>query len=103
MFNQLVQQRWAVGAFLSDQTVTKLQDARVLELKEEHWQPTENTQPVLAALKCATTIMSAEKDVFICNTYLVTSSLINTHLMCSDGGKPKVIKFQEKVWFSLRN
>lgn len=63
MFDRLVEQQWAVVAVLSDRTVTKLQDARILELKDEYWQLMEDTQPVLSALKCATTVMSAEKDV----------------------------------------
>lgn len=50
MFYQLVEQRWAVVAVLSDRVVTKLQDARILELKDEHWQLMEDMQPVLAAL-----------------------------------------------------
>ena len=52
----LVEQRWAVSAVLSDRTVTKLQDDRILELKDEQWQMMEDTQPVLSALKCATRV-----------------------------------------------
>ena len=103
MFDRLVEQRWAVVAVLSDRTVTKLQDARVLELKEEHWKLMEDTQPVLAALKCATTVMSAEKDVSISNIYPVTFSLINTHLMHREGDGPRVIEFKAKVRSSLSN
>ena len=103
MFDRLVEQRWAVVAVLSDRTVTKLQDARVLELKEEHWKLMEDTQPVLAALKCATTVTSAEKDVSISNIYPVTFSLINTHLMCREGEGPRVIEFKAKVRSSLSN
>lgn len=62
------EQRWAVTAVLSDGTVTKLQDARVLELKDEYWQLLEDMVPVLGALKCATTIMSAEREVSTSNT-----------------------------------
>lgn len=43
MFDQLMEQRWAVVAVLSDRTVTKLQDARILELKDEYWQLMEDT------------------------------------------------------------
>lgn len=64
----LKEQRWAVTAVLSDGTVTKLQDARVLELKDEYWQLMEDMVPVLGALKCATTIMSAEREVSTSNT-----------------------------------
>ncbi|KAK0139092.1 hypothetical protein N1851_024374 [Merluccius polli] len=78
-FERLLEQRWAVTAVLSDHTATKLQDARVLELKDEYWQLMEDVAPVLGALKCATTIMSAEKEVSISNTYPITFSLINSH------------------------
>ncbi|KAK0154196.1 Zinc finger BED domain-containing protein 1 [Merluccius polli] len=77
MFDRLVEQRWAVAAVLSDRTVTKLQDARILELKDEYWQLMEETQHVLRALKCATTVISAEKDVSIsneCKLHLVQSA-----------------------------
>ena len=37
MFNRLTEQRWPVSAVLSDRTVTKLTDARTLELKDEYW------------------------------------------------------------------
>ncbi|XP_030227714.1 zinc finger BED domain-containing protein 1-like [Gadus morhua] len=101
MFDRLVEQRWAVAAVLSDRTVTKLQDARILELKDEHWRLMEEMQPVLRALKCATTVMSAEKDVSISNTYPITFGLINTHLMRKEGDGPKVIEFKTKVRSSL--
>ncbi|XP_059210868.1 E3 SUMO-protein ligase ZBED1-like [Centropristis striata] len=103
MFDRLVEQRWAVVAVLSDRTVTKLQDARVLELKEEYWQLMEETQPVLGALKCVTTAMSAEKDVSISNVYPVTFSLINTHLMRREGDSTRVTEFKTKVKSSLSN
>ncbi|XP_055034115.2 E3 SUMO-protein ligase ZBED1-like [Misgurnus anguillicaudatus] len=101
MFDRLVEQRWAVVAVLSDRTVTKLQDARILELKDEYWQLMEDTQPVLSALKCATTVMSAEKDVSISNTYPVTFGLINIHLMRSEGDGPRLAEFKAKVRSSL--
>ncbi|XP_074551363.1 E3 SUMO-protein ligase ZBED1-like [Halichoeres trimaculatus] len=100
MFDRLVEQRWAVVAVLSDRVVTKLQDARVLELKDEHWQLMEDTQPVLAALKCATTVMSGE-DVSISNTYPITFGLINNHLMSREGDGPRVTEFKSKVRSSL--
>ncbi|KAJ8339584.1 hypothetical protein SKAU_G00363700 [Synaphobranchus kaupii] len=101
MFDRLVEQRWAVNAVLSDRTVTKLQDARVLELKDEYWQLMEDMAPVLAALKCATTVMSAETEVSISNTYPITFSLIDTHLMREEGDSSKVAEFKSKVRTSL--
>ena len=101
MLDRLVEQRWTVAAVLSDRTVTKLQDARILELKDECWQMMADTQPVLSALKCAITVMSAEKDVSISNTYPVTFGLINIHLMCSEEDGPRLIEFKAKVLSSL--
>ncbi|KAJ8395372.1 hypothetical protein AAFF_G00033570 [Aldrovandia affinis] len=101
MCDRLVEKWWAVTAVLSDRTVTLLQDARVLQLKDEYWQLMEDIVPVLAALKCATTIMSAEKEVLISNTYPITFSLINTHLMRREEDSDRVIEFKSKVRASL--
>ncbi|KAJ8332485.1 hypothetical protein SKAU_G00422740 [Synaphobranchus kaupii] len=60
----------------------------------------EDVAPVLAALKCATTVMSAETEVSIPNTYPITFSLINTHLMRVEGDSSKVAEFK-KVCTSL--
>ncbi|KAJ8358743.1 hypothetical protein SKAU_G00152680 [Synaphobranchus kaupii] len=101
MFGRLVEQRWAVSAVLSDRTVTRLPDARALELRDKYWQLMEDVAPVLAALKCATTVMSAETEVSIPNTYPITFSLINTHLMRVEGDSSKVAEFKSKVRPSL--
>lgn len=92
---------WAIAAVLSDRNVTKLQDARVLELKDEYWQIMEETQPVLSALKCSTTVMSAEKDVSISNIYPVTFGLINIHLTRSEEDGPRLSEFKAEVRSSL--
>ncbi|KAJ8353267.1 hypothetical protein SKAU_G00208340 [Synaphobranchus kaupii] len=81
MFGWLVEQRWAVVAILSDRTVTKLDQTGILELKDEYWALMEDTAPVLAALNCATTVMSAESEVSISNTYPITFGLINSNHM----------------------
>ncbi|XP_035992541.1 zinc finger BED domain-containing protein 1-like [Fundulus heteroclitus] len=101
MFERLVEQRWAVSAVLSDRSVTKLADARTLELRDDYWQLMEDMAPVLGTLKCATTVMFAESEVSISNTYPITFSLINTHLSASDEDSPKVADFKEKVRDSL--
>ncbi|KAE8282448.1 hypothetical protein D5F01_LYC19857 [Larimichthys crocea] len=97
MFDRLVEQRWAVSAVLSDRSVTKLADARTLELRDDYWQLMEDIAPVLGTLKCATTVMSAESEVSISNTYPITFSLINKHLGASDEDSHKVADFKEKV------
>lgn len=50
MFQRLLEQRWQLWLCCLT-AVTKLQDARILELKDEYWQPMESMVPVLGALK----------------------------------------------------
>ncbi|XP_060788879.1 uncharacterized protein LOC132893764 [Neoarius graeffei] len=97
MFGRLVEQRWAVCAVLSDRSVTKLTDARTLELRDDFWQLMEDMAPALEALKCATTVMSADTEVSISNTYPITFSVINTHLKTADGDGSRVAEFKSKV------
>ncbi|CAM4549434.1 unnamed protein product [Leuciscus chuanchicus] len=101
MFGRLLEQRWAVTAVLSDRTVTRLQDARTLEIRDEHWQIMEEIAPVLETLKCATTIMSSEKSVSISNIYPITFSLLNTHLIRAEDDGHRVTEFKAKVRQSL--
>ncbi|KAM4557777.1 E3 SUMO-protein ligase ZBED1-like [Odontesthes bonariensis] len=101
MFERLMEQRWAVTAVLSDRTVTKIQNARILEMKDEHWQLMEDSLPVLKALKCATTVLSSETEVSISSTYPITFSLINAHLKSDDGGHPKIEAFKNEVQSQL--
>ncbi|KAJ8342717.1 hypothetical protein SKAU_G00326450 [Synaphobranchus kaupii] len=51
MLERLHEQRWAVTAVLSDRTVTKLGDAKTLELTDDNWKIIENLLPVLNSLK----------------------------------------------------
>ncbi|XP_017544709.1 E3 SUMO-protein ligase ZBED1-like [Pygocentrus nattereri] len=101
MFQRLVEQRWAVSAVLSDRSVTKLADARTLELRDDYWQLMEDMAPVLGTLKCATTVMSTESEVSISNTYPITFSQMNNHLGAADGDSHKVAEFKERVRDSL--
>ncbi len=101
MFARLVEQRWAVTAVLSDRTVTKLADARILELKDEYWQLMEDVAPVLAALKCATTVMSTESDVSISNIYPITYDLLHSPLKRNEEDSARVLEFKAKVHDSL--
>ncbi|XP_075753123.1 chromodomain-helicase-DNA-binding protein 2 isoform X4 [Pelodiscus sinensis] len=80
MFERLSEQRWAITAVLSDSTVTKQPDIRMLQLHDEHWQFIEDILPVLSALNCATTAMSAEQSASISNIYPICNSLLQTHL-----------------------
>lgn len=101
MFGRLTEQRWEVTAVLSDRTLTKLQEARTLEILDEYWQIMEEIAPVLETLKCATTVMSTEKEVSISSIYPITSSLLNTHLMRAENDGRRVSEFKAKVWQPL--
>lgn len=101
MFERLLEQRWAVTAVLSDRTVTKLQDARILEIKDEYWAIMDDLKPVLETLKCATTIMSSEKTVSISHIYPITFSIINKHMAIATNDRPRVAEFKAMVRQSL--
>ena len=81
--------------------MTKLTDARTLELKDKYWQLMEDVVPVLETLKCATTVMSSETEVSISDTYPITFSLINVHLKTDEGDRSKVGEFKTRVRTSL--
>ncbi|XP_044052636.1 zinc finger BED domain-containing protein 4-like isoform X2 [Siniperca chuatsi] len=63
MFERLLEQRWAIKAVLSDRTITHRQEAHILEIEDDYWQIIENFTPVLATLKWATTVISAETEI----------------------------------------
>ncbi|XP_029019149.1 uncharacterized protein LOC114862715 [Betta splendens] len=103
MFECLLEQRWAIKAVLSDRTVTNRQEAQALEIEDDCWQIVENFTPVLATLKWAATVMSAETEVSISNIYPITFSLIQTHLVPKENDVEQVSEFKLKVQKSLRN
>lgn len=103
MFERLLEQRWAIKAVLSDRTVTNRQEAQTLEIEDDCWQVIENFTPVLATLKWATTVISAEMEVSISNIYPITFSLIQTHLVPKENDVEQVSEFKLKVQKSLRN
>lgn len=101
MMERLDEQRWAITATLSDRTVTKLSDARTLELTDECWQTIEGMLPVLRSLKCATTALCSETHVSISLVYPVTNSLLSRHLNVLPGDSPRVAEFKRAVAASL--
>ncbi len=102
MFERLLEQRWAVCAVLSDRNVTKLADARTLDLKVEHWETVEELTPVLKSLKCATTTMCSETHVSSSMVYPITHSLITRHLNTQRSESPRVSEFKNAVAESLK-
>lgn len=103
MFERLLEQRWAIKAVLSDRTITNRREAQTLEIEDDCWQIIENFTPVLATLKWATTVISAETEVSISNIYPITFSLIQTHLVPKESDVEQVSEFKLKVQKSLRN
>lgn len=103
MFERLLEQRWAIKAVLSDRTITNRQLAQDLEIGDDCWQIIENFTPVLATLKWATTVTSAETEVSISNVYPITFSLIQNHLVPKENDIEQVSEFKLKVQKSLRN
>lgn len=103
MFERLLEQRWAIKAVLSDRTITHRQEAQTLEIEDDCWQIIENFTPVLATLKWATTVISAETEVSISNIYPITFSLIQTHLVPKENDVEQVSEFKLKVQKSLRS
>lgn len=80
MFSRILEQRWAVSAVLSDRNVTKLADARTLELHDDMWTLIEDAGSCLKSLKTATETLSADKYVCFSVTAPIIYSLVNTHL-----------------------
>uniref|UniRef100_A0A1A8KHC2 BED-type domain-containing protein n=1 Tax=Nothobranchius kuhntae TaxID=321403 RepID=A0A1A8KHC2_NOTKU len=103
MFERLLEQRWAIKAVLSDRTITSKKEAQALEMEDDSWQIIENFTPVLATLKWATTVVSAETETSISNIYPITFSLIQTHLVPKESDVEQVRWFKMKVQESLRN
>ncbi|XP_061585937.1 E3 SUMO-protein ligase ZBED1-like [Cololabis saira] len=103
MFERLLEQRWAIKAVLSDRTVTTRREAQALEIEDDCWQIIENFTPVLATLKWATTVISADTEVSISNIYPITFSLIQTHLVPKENDVEQVSEFKLKVQALLRN
>ncbi|XP_028312500.1 zinc finger BED domain-containing protein 1-like [Gouania willdenowi] len=103
MFERLLEQRWAIKAVLSDRTVTNRHQVETLEIEDNCWQVIENFTPVLATLKWATTVISAEAEVSISNIYPITFSLIQTHLVPKENDVEQVSEFKIKVQKALGN
>lgn len=102
MFERMHEQRRAVSATLSDRNVTKLTEARTLELTDDNWQTMEDMLPVLRTLKCATTALCSESNVCISMVCPVTSTLLHKHLNTEDGESVKVTEFKTTLAESLR-
>ncbi|XP_028292263.1 zinc finger BED domain-containing protein 1-like [Gouania willdenowi] len=101
MFERLLEQRWTIAAVLSDREVTKLSDARTLDLTDANWHTMEELLPVLRALKSATTALCSEKEVSVSVVYPITAALLSRHLQRDEGESPRVSEFKRRVSDSL--
>uniref|UniRef100_A0A8C5HT75 BED-type domain-containing protein n=1 Tax=Gouania willdenowi TaxID=441366 RepID=A0A8C5HT75_GOUWI len=100
MFERLLEQRWTIAAVLSDREVTKLSDARTLDLTDANWHTMEELLPVLRALKSATTALCSEKEVSVIILLKYNGFLVR-HLQRDEGESPRVSEFKRRVSDSL--
>uniref|UniRef100_H3AQ33 BED-type domain-containing protein n=1 Tax=Latimeria chalumnae TaxID=7897 RepID=H3AQ33_LATCH len=83
-------------------SVTKLAEARTLELTDDNWQIIIELLPVLRSLKCATTALRGESEVSISMVYPITATLLSKHLKPVPEESNKVTEFKTAVSESLR-
>ncbi|XP_026104434.1 zinc finger BED domain-containing protein 4-like [Carassius auratus] len=102
MLARLHEQRWAITAVLSDRTVTKLVNAKTLELIDDHWQTIEDLLPVLQSLKTASEALGGENYVSVSMVYPLVQSLLCRHLQTCHGESQKVTEFKSIVAASLK-
>lgn len=84
MFERLLSLRWPVIAVLGDRNVTKLSDAKTLDLTNSQWTLIEELLPTLKKLKAASNILCGENYVSLSTVWPVTKTLINVHLHISE-------------------
>ncbi|KAK0134198.1 Zinc finger BED domain-containing protein 1 [Merluccius polli] len=102
MLARLHEQRWAVTAVLSDRTVTKLSEARTLEMTDDNWQTIETMLPVLESLKTATTTLRSEEYISLSMVFPITMRLLDRYLVISADDSTVVSDFKKTVATSLR-
>lgn len=103
MFDRILQQRWPVSAVLSDRSLTKLSDARVLDLKEETWRIIEDMLKCLESLNLSTEVLSGDKNVSVSFVLPVVYSLINKHLKVEQDESDIAKQFKTMVSEDLRS
>lgn len=97
MFERLLKLRWPITAVLSDRNVTKLSDAKTLDLTSEQWLLIENLLPTLKKLKIANTLLCGENYVSISTVCSVIKTLIDVHLSIGEDDTPVVKTFKEDL------
>jgi len=102
MFARLLELRWPVVACLSDRAVTKLSDAKTLDLKDEQWELMTELLPILQKLQMCTALFSAEKSPSAATVYPTLWKLITTTLTASNDDSSVTASFKEAVVVGLK-
>jgi hypothetical protein len=97
MFERLSQLRWPVVAVLSDRSVTKMNDAKTLDMKEEQWQLISELLPVLKALQIMTSVLSAESQPSASCVFPMLWGLIKNHLIHKEEDSKTLGEFKTDV------
>jgi len=94
MMERLVELRWPVVAVLSDRDVTKLSDARTLDLKEDNWILMKQLLPVLQPLQMVTAMLSAECSPPASICIPMIWGLLNNHMAAKVDDSDAVRQFK---------
>ena len=94
MMERLTELRWPVLAVLSDRTVTKLAEAKTLDMKEEHWTLIEELLPVLRPLQVVTSLFSAEQSPSASTVYPTLWKLIKREFAPADSNSSTIAEFK---------
>lgn len=97
MFERLLQLRWPITAVLGDRSITKLSDAKTLDLTNNQWALIEEILPTLKKLKTANTILCGEKYVSLSSVWPVMKTLTDVHLKTTDEDSEQVKIFKNEL------
>ena len=101
MIQRLLESRWPVVAFLSDESVTKRSD-RFLDLRSEQWDLLQELANVLEPIEIATVFLSYESNVSISCIYPIGFGLLD-NLQVSEDVSPSCSLFKNEVASSIRS
>ncbi|XP_012145951.2 E3 SUMO-protein ligase ZBED1-like isoform X1 [Megachile rotundata] len=103
MCEQLVSNRNAIVAVLTDRTITNLKTALKLELSDHHWSIMNDIITVLKPLQIASTTLCSENSVTISLVLPIVHGLINNHLKNNDSDITETKHFKNILKASLVN
>jgi len=97
MLQRLVKLRWPVVAVLFDRAIVKQQDAKTLEMRDEHWSLMSDLLPVLQPLQIVTELLCAEKNTSASVVYPLMYKLVNVDMAESDDDAATVRDFKRDI------